>query len=68
MLIAPQWIRSVSWHDATVSVDLTQQAVKGAPAYDSTAALDREHETGIYEHYRRPVYWAGESKGPSPGD
>ncbi len=58
VLIAPQWIRSVSWRDATVSVDLTQQAVKSAPTYDSTAALDREQETGLYEYYRRPAYWA----------
>jgi hypothetical protein len=68
VLIAPQWIRNGNWHDATVSVDLTQQAVKAAAAYDSTAALNREQETGIYEHYRRPAYWVGEAKGPKPGD
>ena len=37
VLIAPQWIRDVSWSDATVSVDLTHQAVKDAPPYDSAA-------------------------------
>ena len=63
VLIAPQWIRNVSWHDATVSVNLTQQAVKDAPPYDSTAALDREQETGIYAHYGRPGYWADGAQG-----
>jgi uncharacterized protein YrrD len=62
VLIAPQWIRNVSWHDATISVNLTQQSVKGAPAYDSTAALNREQETNIYEHYRLPGYWADEAR------
>ena len=62
MLIAPQWIQSVSWSDATVSVNLTRQAVKDAPPYDSAAQLDREQEMGIYKHYGRPGYWAAETK------
>ncbi|MFT5390438.1 MAG: hypothetical protein ACI8PT_000623 [Gammaproteobacteria bacterium] len=62
VLIAPQWIKNVSWADATVSVELTRQAVKDAPPYDSTAQLDRTQEMGIYEHYGRPGYWAAEAK------
>jgi hypothetical protein len=62
VLIAPQWIQDVSWSDGTVSVNLTRQAVKDAPPYDSAAQLDREQETGIHEHYRRPGYWADEVK------
>jgi len=57
VLVAPQWIQRVSWADATVSVDLTRQAVKDAPPYDSAARLDRQQEMGVYEHYRRPGYW-----------
>lgn len=62
VLIAPQWIKHVSWPEATVSVDLTRQAVKDAPPYDPAAQLDREQETGIYQHYGRPGYWAAEVK------
>ncbi|MBK5207437.1 MAG: PRC-barrel domain-containing protein [Polaromonas sp.] len=57
VLIAPQWIQDVSWPDAKVSVNLTRQAVKDAPAYDAAAQLDRNQESGIYEHYGRPGYW-----------
>lgn len=57
VLIAPQWIQDVSWSDAKVSVNLTRQAVKDAPAYDAAAQLDRKQESGIYEHYGRPGYW-----------
>ncbi|MCP8687518.1 PRC-barrel domain-containing protein [Marinobacterium sedimentorum] len=57
VLIAPQWIQDVSWPDAKVSVNLTRQAVKDAPAYDSAAQLDRKQESDIYEHYSRPGYW-----------
>jgi hypothetical protein len=60
VLIAPQWIKNVNWTEATVSVDLTRQAVKDAPQYDSTAQLDRTQEMGIHEHYGRPGYWANE--------
>jgi hypothetical protein len=62
VLIAPQWIQNVSWSDATVSVNLTRQAVKDAPPYDPAAQLDREQEMGVYEHYKRPGYWANEVK------
>lgn len=57
VLIPPQWIQDVSWSDAKVSVNLTRQAVKDAPAYDAAAQLDRKQEAGIYEHYGRPGYW-----------
>ncbi len=57
VLIAPQWIDSVRWPDAKVSVDLTRQAVKDSPPYPHTAPLDRQQESGLYEHYGRPRYW-----------
>ena len=62
VLIAPQWIENVSWPDATVSVNVTRQAVKDSPPYDSAAKLDRNREVGLYKHYGRPGYWAGEEK------
>jgi uncharacterized protein YrrD len=57
VLVAPQWIEAVSWPEATVSVDLTRDAVKAAPPYDSAAQLDRQQEQGIYEHYGHAGYW-----------
>ncbi len=57
VLIAPQWVRAVRWSDSTVTVGLSREAVRQAPPYESTAALDRVREIAIYEHYGRPVYW-----------
>ncbi|MEO9148341.1 MAG: PRC-barrel domain-containing protein [Burkholderiaceae bacterium] len=53
-LVAPSWITDVGWLDATVSVDLTRQAVKDAPVYDAEALPTREQERGLFEHYGRP--------------
>ena len=61
VLIAPQWVREVRWSDSTVTVGLSREAVRQAPPYDSTAALDRVREIAIYEHYGRPVYWTPEA-------
>lgn len=58
VLIAPEWIRHVSWSENTVAVNLRRQAVKSAPAYDSSAKLDRMLEMNIYKHYGRNGYWA----------
>lgn len=60
VLIAPQWISDVSWHDAAVSVNLTQQAVKDSPPYDPDKVIDREHEDALHGHYGRPGYWVDE--------
>jgi sporulation protein YlmC with PRC-barrel domain len=57
VLVSPEWIRDVSWPEASVSVHLTRQAIKDAPLFGSAAALDRQLEEAIYEHYARPGYW-----------
>ncbi len=57
VLIAPQWIKEVSWPDATVTVKLTRQKVKDAPPYHSAALLNRKEEMSIFEHYGHPPYW-----------
>lgn len=62
VLIAPQWIKEVSWSQAKVLVDLTRQDVQDAPPYDSTVLLDRKQELQIYAHHRRPSYWPDESE------
>ena len=58
VLVAPQWIQSVSWPDSTVSVNLTRQAIQDAPAYDPALGLDREQEINTFNHYGRAGYWA----------
>jgi hypothetical protein len=57
VLIAPQWITDVRWLDGSVAIDLSRDAVKDSPLYESTAELNRERESGIYAHYGRPGYW-----------
>ncbi len=62
VLVAPQWIQQVSWLDRTVSVDLTRQSVKDAPAYDASLQLSREREMEIFQYYGHPGYWEDEIK------
>jgi hypothetical protein len=51
VLIAPQWIKNVSWPDHAVLVNVTRQAVKDAPPYQSAVTLDRVEEIGLHKHY-----------------
>jgi len=62
VLISPEWIDNVSWINEKVMIDLTRQAIKDAPPYDSTVQLNREHELGIYKHYGRTGYWTEGAK------
>ena len=59
VLVAPQWIQRVSWAEQTVAVDLTREALKQAPRYDSAVPLSREMEIAVYKHYGRAAYWLG---------
>ncbi len=57
VLVAPPWITDIGWLDATVSLDLTRQAVKDAPIYDAKALPNREQERELSDHYGRPAHW-----------
>lgn len=64
VLVAPQWITDVSWADRVMTVDLSQAEIRNSPTFVSTDLVNREQETGLYDHYRRPGYWAAESARP----
>jgi putative oxidoreductase len=66
VLIAPQWIVGVSWNDRKVSVRLSRAAVKGSPPYAPGGRVGRDEEASIYDHYRRPGYWAREVQLQNP--
>ncbi|MEO7940796.1 MAG: PRC-barrel domain-containing protein [Burkholderiaceae bacterium] len=59
VLIAPQWTEAINWPDKTVTVSVTRQAVKHAPRYDPQAAMSRETEDQLYQHYGHAGYWTG---------
>jgi len=59
VLVAPQWIKRVSWAEQVVAVDLTRDALKQAPCYDPALPLAREMEIAVYKHYGRAGYWPG---------
>lgn len=57
VLVAPHWATRVSWSERKVHLDLTRAMVKGSPAWDPAAAVNREYEARLYDYYGRPVYW-----------
>lgn len=62
VLIAPLWIKEVSWLNAKIYVDMTQQKIKDAPLYDPDVHVARELEGNTYRHYGRTGYWESEVK------
>jgi PRC-barrel domain len=66
VLIAPQWIKDVSWIEGMVSLNLTRQKIKDAPPYDPANQVNRTHEVSIYKHYGNMAYWVNEQKPDAP--
>jgi hypothetical protein len=58
VLVSPTWITDVNWADSSVTIDLSRQAIKDSPPYDSTAEVNRERENKLYQYYGRHGYWA----------
>jgi sporulation protein YlmC with PRC-barrel domain len=67
VLVAPQWIKHVSWAEQTVAIELTRDALKQAPSYDPTLPLAREMEIAVFQHHGRKGYWADEAPHPERG-
>jgi hypothetical protein len=57
ILVAPAWIKEVSWSESKVYVDMTQAQIKNAPHYDASVALERDKEKTLHMHYGRHGYW-----------
>ena len=60
VLIAPAWIRSITWEDSRVYVELSQTEISTSPEWRGASdALTRDYETELYRHYGQPTYWQG---------
>jgi hypothetical protein len=62
VLIAPEWIVSMSWTESMVTVGMPREAIKTAPIYDAKRPIDREQETAIHAHYGCAAYWTREAQ------
>ncbi len=67
VLVAPHWITGINWSEETVSVDLSREFIKNAPAYNANTELTRDQELSLYRHYGRRGYWAGGAPPDSDG-
>src|SRR6202789_3309145 len=61
-LVAPQWIRDVSWPHSYVTITLSRGELKDAPQYDAMSPVDRAQEIDLFNYYGRPGYWVPDVK------
>ena len=57
VLVTPQWITSIDWHTAKVSVDLDRETIRHAPEYARGTELSRQYEEALHDYYEREGYW-----------
>ena len=65
VLLAPQWISSISWIDAKVYIALNRSLIEHSPEYRSDMPITREQETALYAFYQRTPYWMVDSLSPT---
>jgi hypothetical protein len=57
VLLAKNWITSISWAHRNVSVTLDSEAVKSGPEFDPAQPINRSYEMQVYDYYGRPYDW-----------
>ncbi|OGS33324.1 MAG: photosystem reaction center subunit H [Elusimicrobia bacterium RIFOXYB2_FULL_49_7] len=57
VLVSPQWIERVSWMESAVFINLSREAIQGAPEYTEESRINRDYEINLHHHYDRPGYW-----------
>ena len=62
VVLSPDWIKTVSWPDSQVHVDLRQDEIKASPEYDPSRPFDRAYENRLLEHHNRRKYWEFEGR------
>jgi len=53
VLLAPQWVSRFVWEDAKVHIDLSQELIRTARAYDPDIPITQDYETTLHLHYNR---------------
>jgi uncharacterized protein YrrD len=54
VLVSPQWIDRVSWHDSMVYVNVTREQIEASPEYSPVEPVTREAESDLFEYYGYP--------------
>ena len=57
VLVAPQWIRRVSWGERTLSVALTRKQIEQSSEYDPKYLLSGDFEHPLHQRHSRPHHW-----------
>ena len=56
-IFSPEWVKTVSWDDASVFVSLDLQTIQEAPEWTHDQPMTREYEQQLHDYYGRRAYW-----------
>ena len=57
VLLAPNWVRAISWAGRDVVVALSRAEIESSPEYDPAEDVARDYEDRLHRHYGRTGYW-----------
>lgn len=59
VLIAPDWIKSISWHTKEIFINKTKKEIEESPEYEeqSDNLIQQNYEEMLYDHYDEDKYW-----------
>jgi uncharacterized protein YrrD len=65
ILLATEWIDSISWDESRVYVNLPKDVIANGPPYDPAVPITREYETLLFASFKRPGYWKKPAQPPA---
>ncbi len=56
VLISPQWIKDVKWHEQEVTINHSKDDVKNSPEYDSSQPINDSYEHSLNDYYGKEIH------------
>lgn len=57
VLVSPEWVRSVTWLEKKIEVQMAASKIKTAPEYHREEPVTRDYEEKLHRHYGKVRYW-----------
>jgi hypothetical protein len=57
LLLSPHWFTAIDWQRRKITVDVPQETLRAAPAYDAQSVITRDYEFCLFTYYGREHDW-----------
>lgn len=66
VLVSPERVTGIDWHERSLSIDLRTEKVEQAPEFDHRLPINRDYEGRLCDFHGWPRYWEAGGRNEAP--